>query len=82
MVPRVSPSYATWWIGVHPKDIGMDEDDEDEEEEEAVREGSSKDDTYQLNNPIHDIPLQEGEASGAPRLAILAAIIPLVALDK
>lgn len=53
MAPKISPRYAIWWVKVHPRDIGMDEDDDEEEEKNC--EGSSEDDMYQVNNPIHDI---------------------------
>jgi len=40
------------------------------EEEEATSEASSKDDPYQVNNMMHDMPMQEegGGRSGSTRI--------------
>jgi len=55
MALGVARGYTTWWHGFHLIDLGMDE--EEEEEVAIVSEGSSKDDPYQVNNSMHDIPM-------------------------
>lgn len=53
----------------------MDEDDD--EDAELASEGSSDDDPYQVKNPMHDILVNEGEATTLGLIA-LAEVVPLV----
>lgn len=72
MVPRVSLGYVAWCIRFCTRYIRMDD-----KEDKVSNEISLEDDPYQVNNPIHDIPIQEGEVSGTLGLAILAVAAPL-----
>lgn len=81
MEPIVARGYNAWWLGVHPTIMGMDKDEEGEEE--ATSEASSKDYPYQVNNPMHDVPMQEeGGRSIAPGLMVLAKAMPLATPGK
>lgn len=51
MALEVTPGYKAWWVRVHPDDRKMDKDDE------VDSEGSSKENPYQVNKPIHNIPM-------------------------
>lgn len=76
--PRVSLDYVAWWIGVQLGDIGLGEDDNSYEE--TTSEGSNEDDPYQVNNPIHDVPIKKGKGAGG--LAILFIATQIAALGK
>lgn len=76
MALRVAINYAAWQVGVHLGDIGMVEDDSNDKM--AINEESKDDETYQVNNLIHDVPPEEGEEVGG--LVILS--IATLALGK
>lgn len=42
--PKVVQGYVAWWLGVHPIDLGMDEDEEGEGV--PTFKGSSEDEPY------------------------------------
>lgn len=73
MALRFAPGYAVWWVGVHPDIIGMDEEVRSNDDEVA-NEHFKDDDRYQINNPIHDVPSQEGE--GVDILTVLIIATP------
>jgi len=58
--------------------------DEVESDNHPMSEGLSDDEPYQVNNPMHDIIMYdgEGEAIVASRLVVLAKVIPLVVGGK
>ena len=58
----------------------MDKDEEGEEEEDS--EAFSQDDPYQVNNPMHNMLVQEEGGVVAPGLVVLAEAISLVVLGK
>lgn len=72
MAFKVALGYATWWAGVHLGFLGLDESNSSNDDEDSS-EHSKDDDQYQINNPLHDIPSQEG---GGDRLAMLAIATP------
>jgi len=52
-----------------------------DEDKVVASKGSSKDDPYQVNNLIHNIPMYE-ERGVAPGLAVLTEAMPLVEPSK
>lgn len=81
MAPKVAKGYNAWLLGVHPINLGMDEDEEGEEKEAS--EASSKDDPYQVNNPMHHMPVKEDEGGATTvGLIVLTEVVPLAAPCK
>lgn len=62
-----------WWDIMHPSLLGMDYEDE---EMEKNYEGYLDEEPYQVDNPMHKIPMQGASTMQAPRPALGLVTLP------
>lgn len=76
MEPDTMREFMAWWDTMCPFPLGMDNDD-DEEDMVASLEGYLDEDPQQVENPMHNIPMQ-GAVGPIPSLVALVEVVPLV----
>lgn len=78
----ISKVYATWWYIVIPTSLGIYKEEEDEDMATAPLKKSSYEDEQNIDNPMHDIIVQEQPSILTLGLEILVESQPLYSIGK